>query len=81
MTLTLRDVTQGGSGGRGGAGGGGLGGHSIGIAYSGEAPLENGAIDITTAAEGGNGGPGGDGGPGNMGGPGDPGVATLRQDL
>jgi len=44
----------GGSGGPGGKGGGGRGGHSIGIAYSGEAPDKTGAtITIGKAGDGG----------------------------
>ncbi len=65
---------QGGNGGQGGAGGGGLGGHSIGIAYTGTAPMADSAT-MTMIGKPGAGGAGGDGGAGNQGGKGDDGVA------
>ena len=58
----------GGKGGQGGAGGGGRGGPSVGIAYTGDAPIETGNIGISVAAAPAPGGQGGSGGPGNIGG-------------
>ncbi len=67
----------GGSGGQGGAAGGGQGGHSIGIAYTGTAPTEDGVtITVATAGQGGS---GGDGGQANKGGQGADGLAVDRQ--
>jgi hypothetical protein len=69
----------GGKGGRGGAGGGGRGGPSVGIAYSGPAPEEQGVIEIFTASTLAPGGNGGNGGAGNLGGPGADGFLAERQ--
>jgi hypothetical protein len=69
----------GGAGGRGGAGGGGRGGPSVGIAYVGTAPSEEGSIEISIGAAG-SGGLGGDGGPGNQATAGAMGLSIERQD-
>ncbi len=71
----------GGKGGQGGAGGGGRGGPSVGIAYVGDAPTEEGTIMIDVAETPAAGGPGGNGGPGNIGGVGATGIAQPRQEF
>ena len=59
-----------GKGGRGGSGGGGLGGHSLGIAFVGEVPMQiEVSIEYGTAGDGGIGGDG-DASPGAKGQPG-----------
>ncbi len=71
----------GGKGGQGGAGGGGRGGPSVGIAYVGDAPTEEGTIMIDVAETPAAGGTGGNGGPGNIGGVGATGIAQPRQEF
>jgi hypothetical protein len=67
---------NGGPGGNGGSGGGGRGGHSLGIAFIGTEPAQDG---MTTVAEGDE-GDGGDGGLGNTpAGDGDAGIAAATQ--
>ncbi len=67
----------GGNGGRGGAGGGGIGGHSIGVAYTGSAPMVIEASVTTTLGAPGFGGVGGFGeGMATMGGQGAVGIAA-----